>query len=389
MERRMTHEGGGGAAAERRRPRVLCVDDEPAVLDGLRLHLRRSFDVVTAADGLEGLQRLEQGPAFAAILSDMRMPGMDGATFLARARARSPDTVRILLTGHADLDAALAAVNEGQIFRFLTKPCSPDYVRATLEQAAEQHRLVVAERELLDQTLTGAVKALTDLLAIADPVAFGRASRLRRTVSALCAALALPDRWAIEVAAELSQVGLVSLAPGVAGRLLRGEALPAAEQAQIERAAHLGAQLLDSIPRLAPVRAILEAVARGWPGGGPVAADAPAGAAMLALALELDTLEVQGHAPMEAIAVLESRPTHPVALVGTLRGIVEAWTASSIREIRLEELRAGMVLAEDVWSRSGVLLLARGHTASAGILARLQNIGATVREPLRIVVADR
>lgn len=371
-------------------PRLLCVDDEPAVLEMFQLHLRRAFQVVTAGDGATALRLIEEGPPFAVILSDMRMPTMNGATFLARARALSPDSVRLLLTGHAEIESAMAAVNEGRIFRFLTKPCPPDTLRATLEQAAEQHRLVVSERVLLDQTLTGAVKALTDLLAITAPGAFGRAARLRRTVSALCQELGVAERWAVEVAADLSQVWLVPLSPALADKVLEGAALLPAEQGQVERALRLGDQVLANIPRLEPVRAILAALA---PGRGGVAhrappAGAPHGVALLALAQEFEALESGGMQPVEALAAIEARFVHPPRLVEALVAAVASWTASTVREVQLEEVRAGMVLAEDVRSRSGLLLVARGHAMSPGMLVRLHNIAASVREPLRVVVAE-
>src|SRR5512141_2774337 len=106
-----------------KKPSVLCVDDERIVLEGLALHLRRRFDVTMAESGAEGLDAIRGSGKFAVVLSDMRMPGMRGAEFLAQVRQLSPETVRVLLTGYADLESAIAAVNEGQIFRFLNKPC--------------------------------------------------------------------------------------------------------------------------------------------------------------------------------------------------------------------------------------------------------------------------
>jgi CheY-like chemotaxis protein len=382
--RAATSQAPAGPQERPPRPRVLCVDDEVAVLEGLRLNLHRAFDCVSASGGAEGLALVERGPAFAVILSDMRMPGMDGATFLARARELAPDTVRVLLTGHADVESAMAAVNQGQIFRFLTKPCPPDQVRATLEQAAQQHRLATAERELLEQTLTGAVKALTDLLALASPTVFGRASRLRRTVSGLCVALHLRDRWAIEVAAELSQIGFVALSPAVAEKCSEGQELTPAEQAQVDRALQLADQLLAHIPRLEPVREILTAVA-----GASVQPPAglPMGARLLTMAMELDTLESSGLRPAEALAALLARPGYEASLVSALRAVVEERTAATIRSIALAELRPGMVLAEDVRSRAGVLLVARGYTASSGMVAKLHNLGPSVQEPITVVMA--
>jgi len=105
---------------------VLCVDDEPLLLEGLERTLRESFEVVTETKPLAALALLERKERdFVAIISDMRMPLMDGAKFLACAAEIAPNSTRLLLTGHAELNAAIAAVNTGRVFRFLCKPCAP------------------------------------------------------------------------------------------------------------------------------------------------------------------------------------------------------------------------------------------------------------------------
>jgi EAL domain-containing protein (putative c-di-GMP-specific phosphodiesterase class I)/CheY-like chemotaxis protein len=138
-------------AALRDRPRILLVADEPAILAGLRRQLRSQYDVVTATNGATALELLQNDGPFAVVVSDMRMPVMDGATFLAGARAASRDTVRILLTGQADIDAAVAAVNRGQIFRFLSKPCPVASLQECLREAVDEHRLSQARTEILVQ----------------------------------------------------------------------------------------------------------------------------------------------------------------------------------------------------------------------------------------------
>ena len=130
------------------RPRVLIVDDEPDLLESLADLLHREFEVVTAVGGHAALDAAARSHPHV-VVSDMRMPGMDGATFLARVREREPGAVRILLTGHADIDAALRAVNDGGIFRFLTKPCPPPTLRQALRDAVEHHRMVTADRQLM------------------------------------------------------------------------------------------------------------------------------------------------------------------------------------------------------------------------------------------------
>src|SRR5690606_31553364 len=182
------------------------------------------------------------------------------AEFLARARELRPDAVRVLLTGRADLDAAVAAVNEGQIFRFLTKPCPPPTLLRAVEAAAEQHRLITAERTLLDQTLRGAVRTLTDLLALMSPHAMGRAARMKALASAVASELGIRDLWEIEVAAMLSQVGAVTLPPEIAEKLFSGAPLGPDEQRLVDGVPAVSASLISHIPRLEGVARTIAAL---------------------------------------------------------------------------------------------------------------------------------
>src|SRR5215475_12985890 len=135
------------------RPRVLCVDDESRVVEGLVLHLRKDYEVHTALSGDEGLKTLKKMGGASVVISDMRMPGMDGATFLHHVLTFYPDAMRILLTGEPGRDAAISAVNNARIFRFLTKPCAPEQLRSAVEAGVIQYRLVNAERQILKETL--------------------------------------------------------------------------------------------------------------------------------------------------------------------------------------------------------------------------------------------
>src|SRR5688572_3874776 len=159
-------------------PRVLCVDDDARLLEGLTPHMRRDYQFQTATGGEEALQWLEKNGPVAVVVSDMRMPGMDGANFLSRIAQKYPNTTRILLTGEPGRDGAVRAINEGQIYRFLTKPCPPQDLKAAINAGVRQHELMTAERVLLQETLLGSIKALVDVLGIIQPTAFGRAGRL-------------------------------------------------------------------------------------------------------------------------------------------------------------------------------------------------------------------
>ena len=282
---------------EDRLARVLLVDDEPDLLTAMVRNLRKwPYEITTCARGVEALQRLVQGQPFAVIVSDLRMPEMDGVTLLAEAGKIAPDTVRILFTGMPDLEHAVAAINKGAIFRFITKPCPTALMALTLNAAVEQHRLITAERVLLEETLRGSVQALLDILAATHPLAFGRAGRLRRSMSALASKLQIAAKWQMEIAAMLSQIGYVTLPPATLERIYQGAKLSEAEQAMLGRLPGMVSQILGNIPRLEPVLEILRYQDKSYDGSGPpaddVAGDAiPWGARALKVILDLDMLE--------------------------------------------------------------------------------------------------
>ncbi|MGA3160277.1 MAG: response regulator [Terracidiphilus sp.] len=128
--------------------KILFVDDEPAVLDGYRRMLHREFEVDTAVGGELGLATIHDCGPYSVVISDMRMPGMNGAEFLSQVRQKSPETVRMLLTGGTDLNAAIDAVNEGNIFRFLTKPCMKETLVEAIHIGLAQYRTITAEKKL-------------------------------------------------------------------------------------------------------------------------------------------------------------------------------------------------------------------------------------------------
>lgn len=129
--------------------RVLFVDDEVSALRGYQRVLHGEFSVSTALGGEQGLAAIQANGPYAVVVSDMRMPGMNGAEFLGRVRERAPETVRMLLTGYADLQSAIQAVNQGNIFRFLTKPCEKEELVKAINQGLEQYRSTITQKEIV------------------------------------------------------------------------------------------------------------------------------------------------------------------------------------------------------------------------------------------------
>ncbi|GAB6094996.1 hypothetical protein JCM14469_12480 [Desulfatiferula olefinivorans] len=126
--------------------KILFVDDDANILAAYKRNLRKLFDILTAASGEEGLSLLQSDGPFGVVLSDLRMPGMDGFEFLARVKERSPDSLCIMLTGHAELQSSLRAVNEGYIFRFLTKPCKMDTLSTAVSSGLSQYAQNIKRR---------------------------------------------------------------------------------------------------------------------------------------------------------------------------------------------------------------------------------------------------
>jgi len=374
-------------------PVVLCVDDEPQILEGLSVHLRRRYQVLTATSGVEGLQALSSHLDAAVVISDMRMPVMDGAIFLRRARELAPDTVRLLLTGHADLDSAVAAINQGHIFRFISKPCPTALLLSSMEDAMEHHRLITAERVLLEQTVRGIIKTLTDVLALTNPVSFGRASRIKTKVSELASALDTPEPWQAEVAAMLSQLGYIALEPETADRVYHGQQLSPEEEEAVARVPAITEQLLGNIPRLEVVRGILASYARPYRKPGlndtdPRSAQIHRGAQLLKVAIDFDAHESTTGSGTTAIDIMRGRADqYDPKVLAVLQTLLGPDSTYDIKEVKLSELKVGMLFDEDVRMDSGTLMVARGLEVTPGMVERMRNRrGDFAKELVRVII---
>jgi response regulator RpfG family c-di-GMP phosphodiesterase len=376
------------------RPKVLSVDDEPAVLDGLRRQLHQHFRVVGYTAGPEALEALSEDDSFKVIISDMRMPTMDGATLRTRARAIRPDTVRILLSGQSDLEDAAAAINEGHIFRFLIKPCPRPLLERALADAVEYNRLLTAERVLLEQTLTGSVAALLDTLALANPTAFARANRIRRVVAEIVGVCGLADGWRVEIAAALSQIGSVVLSYSTLEKLHSGLPLTSDEQAEIATLPAIAVRLLDRIPRLGDVVDIIASHSASFvelrQGS---SAETSKAAGILRLAVDLDYLQAGGFSRLDAIALLASRrgTYDPELLFKLTSGASNEPVTQPVIAVEVQQLRPGMVVAADVTDISGRLLVGRGHEVSERLIELIRNRRATcpVVEPIHVTAGQQ
>ena len=359
--------------------KILLVDDESNILDGYKRSLRGKFDVEVALGGREGLKIAEERGPFAVIVSDLRMPEMDGVEFLSKVRHLAPDTVRMMLTGHADLDAAIDAVNEGNIFRFLTKPCPPDKIVMVLDAGVRQYRLVRAEKELLERTLSGSVKVLTDILSLAGPAAFGRAMRLQRIMSGLANRLGVENKWEFELAGMLSQTGCVTLPTQVISKIYSGSPLNAVETRMFESHPKIGHDLIANIPRLEGVARIILYQEKHYNGEGSPpddikGQDIPLGARALNLALSYDTLLKSGSSSREAFREIRGNShLYDPDVLAAFKKFVESEKVFAVKTLDIRDLLTDMVIAQDKRTSSGLLLIAKGQSVTTTFIERLRN----------------
>lgn len=368
-------------------PRILLVDDEPLVLEGLSRQLVWDFEVLTATSGAQGLERIANAGPFAVVVSDMRMPQMDGAEFLEQARAMDPSMVRILLTGQSDLQQAIRAVNHGQLFRFLSKPCPPDVLTSTLHAAVHQNRLLTAEKELLEQTLRGAIQTLLDTLALVQPDLFGRARQMERRVGAVLDHMQVEERWHIQLASLLCHVPVITLPPETLHKYLAGRALSDAEKQMVLALPDVGEKLLGNIPRIEKVREVLRAREDRQ------SREKTLGARILQACYDFHLLRTRGVSEQGALETLRRRDGvyDPEVMTALAASSGASVAPGGMREIQVAELRVGMILAGDVKAKSGMTVVGSGTEITPSLLQRLHNFasGAGLLEPIQIVSPEQ
>jgi len=375
-------------------PRVLYVDDEANILFAVRRQQRKHLDITTCDSPTQAIELLENDPCFSVIVSDFDMPDMDGIAFLQAAREIAPDITRIMLTGKADLNAATRAVNDGHVFRFLTKPCDSEMLRESVIAGARIHELVTAERSLLERTLRGAIDILTQTLALSNPEAFGCASRLRRYVEALVRRLGLADSWQFSVAAMLSQLGCIAVPPDVVRRAYRHEALTSEEAIMLAEHPLTAGRMLRSIPRMETIAQMIELQTAEFDPKGDGSDPPPLGARLLRIALDYDALCNRAMAAPEAVRTLRASDagTYDPEILDAVDALCRIEGLHEEMVIPIAQLRVGMIVVDPVMTMDGLLVVAAGHEVTDSLLLRLQNWARSkihrVQEPLRVLVPD-
>jgi len=383
--------------------RVLLIDDDPHLLSALRRHLADDFDLATATSGQEAIEAVRAagaaGTPFAVVVSDMRMPGLDGIETLAKIRDIAPDTVRMMLTGNADQQTAIQAINRGNILRFFNKPCPVEELQEGIKAGIAQYRLVTAERDLLEKTLLGSVRVLVEVVSINNPLGHQLSLRLREWMHLLTTEFKMPQRWRLDIALTLTGIGEMTLPPEITAKQRAGEKLTETERSIVEHAPEAARNLIANIPRLEKVAEILYLQDRGYDGSGfppdgPVGEALPFDVRLLRILRDLGAATKGGPLTRAAFAVLEreSGCYDPqllarvrAALLTTVQAQVQAQAPSAV-EVPLSALRVGQVILSDIRQTNGHLILAANSQITAPQLERLRNLRRLVTfvEPVTV-----
>lgn len=381
--------------------KVLFVDDDPQILSAFKRGLRKRFDLKTAEGGAAGLETLSEDGPFSVVVSDQQMPEMDGISFLRKVKQKSPLTVRMMLTGNADQKTAMDAVNEGHIFRFLTKPCEPDELATAVEAAQQHYRLVSAERELLEKTLAGSVKVLVDVLSLNDPDSFKETARLRRWGLKLAKAVGLEGTWALNMATMLHGIGRITLPAEISQKLRDGSELSKVEAEMLAQTPETARDLIKNIPRL---EGVAEAVyyqaagydGSGFPGSGKKGDALPIEARILRILIDLakaSSRDEPGPEIFDRLAknggaydpeILKAAKT---VLTPKADEAAKARPEPEVLKLQLHQITTDHKLVEDVVTESDVLVLASGHRMSRAMIQKIRQYHKLrpIKQPLSVV----
>jgi response regulator RpfG family c-di-GMP phosphodiesterase len=377
--------------------KILLVDDDEKILASYRRQLGLRLELFTANNAEKGWETLQKHGPMAVVISDYKMPGVDGIAFLERVKEIAPDTVRIMLTGYADIDMAINAVNQGNIFRFLTKPCPiKDFIYA-IAAALEQYRLICSERELLEQTLKGSIKLLIDILSISKPQEFNQLSRLRNLAKRTALHLNVEKPWEVDLALMLSPIGLITIPEYILQKQESGEYLSPDEYKMYRSHPATAQDLLANIPRLENVAEAIAYQMKNYPKqdahSGLAEKEIPLLGRILKIVLDFNALIKKSWSATYALEYLQKYaenydPEVLSALIIEVQNLKE-WSQEDAdgRLVKIKDIEVGMVLLNDLQDDKGLVLLPQGQEITPVLQKRLLNFAekSRIRETVRVL----
>ncbi|MEM5530034.1 HD domain-containing phosphohydrolase [Gammaproteobacteria bacterium AS21] len=358
---------------------ILFVDDEQNILNAYKRSLRKYFDIHTALSGAQALELIKEKHKFSVIISDMQMPNMNGVEFLQLAKKASKNSVRIMLTGNADQQTAIDAINQGDIYRFVNKPCTPEQMLDVLKVAIKQYLLITAEQELLQTTLKKSIEVLIETLTLACPSSFGSINRIKQHVGKCVRLMGAENTWKFESMAMLALVGYICLPDELLDKIANGQLLTQEQEEQYLKHSEVGYQLIKKIPRLDDIANVIKFQNKHYDGTGfpedeLAGKDIPIGARVLKLALDYERFShITGSSDKALFQMEKYAERYDPQIKKVFIEYLHNYRKESVQALNLLALEEGMIIAEDIHTPEGILLVSEGQEITASLLNRLYN----------------
>ncbi len=376
------------------RPKVLFVDDEPEVLSSFLSILKIHYDISTSDNPIEAISIVKNNGPFSVVVSDYRMPKMNGVELLSEIMKIEKNTTRILLTGFSDFQTVIQAINNGNIYRYLTKPIDIDQLINNIDDGVRQFNLLKSERELLEQTLKGSIKLLMDLLSVANTKSFVRVSRVKNIVKRLASKLNYEPLWEVEIAVMLSEIGLVGVPFDIVDKKERRMPLTPEEQRLYNNHPKIGSDLIKNIPRLENIAKAIEYQSiSNFTEFDPSELESNKAlmlSQLITVAKIYDKISDAGLSHLDAIDYLNKRKNfspHIIKLLELEFGDQDISRSASIDSVYIEELKEDMILADDIVDNFGMILYAKGKELSDMIILRLKSMAKNrkIIQPIKVI----
>ncbi|QDT05010.1 Hydrogenase transcriptional regulatory protein hupR1 [Rubripirellula lacrimiformis] len=364
--------------------RILLVDDDYSLLKTLDRNLSFDFDVTICESGAEALELIANSEPFSVAMVDMRMPGMEGIKVIQKAREIAPNTVYLMLTGNQDLTTAMEAVNEGQVFRFLNKPCQMSDIKAAIHAGIKQHDLIISKEELLKKTFAGAISVLVEIIGfVDDPLV--NLDDIQKTTETMLTECNVATDWRIALTSHLMVAGIPLLSPEYRAILASAPITSVDHRGAVKEMLRISSQLVRRIPRLEPIADQLDRMATDEIASGRCTASDDKIAQVLLISYYQSLLSRRGEDGGVVRSEIESIFSNvDRRLSDHLRLFAEARPKPTIETIPTTALVAGMIVAEDIRMPNGLLLIAAGRNLSPPMVTRLNNLAGLVTVKVEI-----
>jgi len=362
-------------ASDKQTSKILFVDDDELVLSGLTLTVGRKYDISTAISGMEGLEVFEKEGPFAVIVSDFNMPQMDGSEFLREIRQKDKEVVTMLLSGGANFNEVSDAVRRGGIFRLIGKPCPTELMVENLDQALKQYRTIRAEKDMLEQTMNGVVRAITTILAASKPLFFGRSERVKQLAFDLAKKLNLTEDWRLELASTFSYLGYLTLPDEVQEKLYNNEDVPDEIMDVVKVFPNFANGILKAIPRLEEITPIISRIDEDYEAPDPDDGDSAKLASLIRLAKHYERYASDGYSRTDIFGILDK--STEVYLPGGLEALRKIKDYSKgeaeVEEVSIDKLKSGMRILQELRLPNGTLVAPKGSKVDQHFIKVVEN----------------